>query len=107
MLTEITIENGVFTTLESKINHYLPNEKGEVVYPPAYLSEEEVLQLVKEGYTLCGVGEFPIAEKVQVRSVDPVKGLEKAVCRLAEKGAFGELTALYVRKSSAELNLGK
>ena len=82
-------------------------EKGEVVYPPAYLSEEEVLQLVKEGYTLCGVGEFPISEKVEVRSADPVKGLEKAVCDLAEKNAFGELAALYVRKSSAELNLVK
>lgn len=82
-------------------------EKGEVVYPPAYLSEEEVLQLVKEGYTLCGVGEFPISKKVEVRAADPVKGLEKAVCGLAERGAFGELTALYVRKSSAELNLGK
>ena len=82
-------------------------EKGEVVYPPAYLAEEEVLQLVKEGYTLCGVGEFPISGKVQVLSADPVKGLGKAVCDLAEKGAFGELTALYVRKSSAELNLGK
>ena len=82
-------------------------EKGEVVYPPNYLAEEEVLQLVKEGYSLCGVGGFPISEKVEVFSADPVKGLGKAVCDLAEKGAFGELTALYVRKSSAELNLGK
>ena len=82
-------------------------EKGKVVYPPAYLSEEEVLGLVNEGYTLCGVGEFPIAEKVNVLSADPVKGLERAAYDLAQKGAFGELTALYVRKSSAELNLGK
>ena len=82
-------------------------EKGEVVYPPAYLSEEEVLQLVKEGYTLCGVGDFPISEKVEVRPADPVKGLERAACDLAAKNAFGELTALYVRKSSAELNLEK
>ena len=82
-------------------------EKGEVVYPPAYLTEEEVLQLVSEGYTLCGVGEFPIAEKAEVRPADPVQGLIKAACDLAEKDAFGDLTALYVRKSSAELNLGK
>ena len=82
-------------------------EKGEVVYPPNYLAEEEVLQLVKEGYSLCGVGGFPISEKAEVFSADPVRGLGKAVCDLAEKGAFGELTALYVRKSSAELNLGK
>ena len=82
-------------------------EKGEVVYPPAYLTEEEVLQLVEEGYVLCGVGAFPIAEKVEVRSADPVQGLIKAACDLAQKDAFGELTALYVRKSSAELNLVK
>ena len=82
-------------------------ENGEVVFPPAYLTEEQVLELVAEGYSLCGVGEFPIAEKVAVAKVDPVEGLKKAVCEKAEKGAFGELIALYVRKSSAELNLEK
>ena len=82
-------------------------EKGEVVYPPAYLTEEEVLALVEEGYALCGVGEFPISEKVAVAFVDPVEGLQNAVCVKAEKGEFGELIALYVRKSSAELNLEK
>ena len=78
-----------------------------MVYPPAYLTEEEVLALVEEGYTLCGVGEFPIAEKVAVVSVDPVEGLKNAVCKKAQDGAFEELVALYVRKSSAELNLVK
>ena len=82
-------------------------EKGEVVLPPAYLTEEQVLELVKEGYSLCGVGDFPIAEKVAVAKADPVEGLKNAVCEKAEKGAFGELIALYVRKSSAELNLEK
>ena len=82
-------------------------EKGEVVYPPAYLTEEEVLALVKEGYSLCGVGEMPISAKAEVAPVDPVEGLKKAVSVRAEKGEFGELTALYVRKSSAELNLNK
>ena len=33
--------------------------------------------------------------------------LEKAAKALAEKQAFGELSALYVRKSSAEINAGK
>jgi hypothetical protein len=65
------------------------------------------LELVTEGYSLCGVGEFPIAEKVAVAKVDPVEGLKNAVCQKAEKGEFAELTALYVRKSSAELNLEK
>ncbi len=82
-------------------------ENGEVVFPPAYLTEEQVLELVAEGYSLCGVGEFPIAEKVAVAKVDSVEGLKKAVCEKVEKGAFGELIALYVRKSSAELNLEK
>ena len=82
-------------------------EKGEVVLPPAYLTEEQVLALVAEGYALCGVGEFPLAEKVAVLPADPVTGLQNAVCEKAERGAFGELVALYVRKSSAELNLEK
>ena len=82
-------------------------ENGEVVLPPAYLTEEQVLALVDEGYLLCGVGEFPIAQKAKVVCADPVEGLKNAVCENVEKGAFGELVALYVRKSSAELNLEK
>ena len=79
-------------------------EDGNIVYPPAYLTEEEVLALVQEGYTLRGVGELPIAEKAQVETADPVSGLIQAATVLADKNAFTELTALYVRKSSAELN---
>ena len=82
-------------------------EKGEVVYPPAYLTEEEVLALVKEGYKLVSCQSVPIAEKAELLIVDPVSGLEKAAVALAEKNAFAPLTALYVRKSSAEINLGK
>lgn len=82
-------------------------EKGNVILPPAYLTEEEVLTLVTEGYSLCGVGEFPIAEKVNVTPADPVEGLKNAVCAKADGNGFGELIALYVRKSSAELNLEK
>ena len=45
---------------------------------------------------------------VDVEKADPAVGLQNAVCALSEKrGAFGELTALYIRKSSAELNLQK
>ena len=82
-------------------------ENGKVILPPAYLTEEEVLSLVREGYSLCGVGEFPLAEKTAVTPADPVEGLKNAVCEKAKAGAFGELIALYVRKSSAELNLEK
>ncbi len=82
-------------------------ENGEVVYPPAYLSEEEVLALVEEGYALYSLSESPIGEKANVTLVDPVEGLKNAVEKLAAEEKFGELTALYVRKSSAELNLEK
>ncbi|MBQ7949015.1 MAG: tRNA (adenosine(37)-N6)-threonylcarbamoyltransferase complex dimerization subunit type 1 TsaB [Clostridia bacterium] len=82
-------------------------ENGEVVYSPAYLEEEEVLALVQEGYAPVSCTELPIAKKVSVLSADPCKGLERAVVALSDAGKFGELTALYVRKSSAELNLGK
>ena len=82
-------------------------ENGKVCYPPAYLEEEAVLALVQEGYTLYACSALPLAEKMQVHIVDPCEGLEKAVLAHAEENNFGELTALYVRKSSAELNLGK
>lgn len=78
-------------------------ENGEVCLAPAYLTEEEVLALVNQGYTLCACGELPIAEKAAVQVVSPVDGLQKAVLARAEQGAFGALEALYVRKSSAEM----
>ena len=79
-------------------------EQGKIVYPPAYLTEEEVLALVQEGYALRGVSVLPISQKTNVEGIDPVNGLLQAAMALSEKDAFGELTALYVRKSSAELN---
>lgn len=79
-------------------------EKGEVSYAPAYLTEEEVLALAKDGFTLCACSPIPLAEKADVKIVDPVIGLQKAVTALSEKNKFGALEALYVRKSSAELN---
>ena len=81
-------------------------EKGEVIYPPAYLTEEEVLALAKEGYALVACTNLPLAEKERVTLLDPCVGLEKATKTLGEMEKFGELTALYVRKSSAELNRG-
>ena len=79
----------------------------QVILPPAYLAEEEVLGLQKEGYALCACGPLPLMEKASVTVLDPCEGLKKAAVALAKEGRFGELTALYVRKSSAELNLGK
>ena len=80
-------------------------EKGEVTLAPAYLTETEVLALEKEGYALYACGNLPIAEKTQITVVNPVTGLVNAAKTLAQAGAFGELNALYVRKSSAEENL--
>ncbi len=87
-------------------SYYVCGYEGEeVVYPPAYLSAGEVLALKEEGYRLRATGELPLAAEVE--RVDPVGGLYLAAEALSKSKAFGELTALYVRKSSAELNLGK
>jgi tRNA threonylcarbamoyl adenosine modification protein YeaZ len=77
----------------------------EIVYPPAYITEEEVLELEKQGYALISCSSLQISNVTNVVKADPVTGLLNAVCSRAEKEQFGELTALYVRKSSAELNL--
>lgn len=82
-------------------------ENGKVVYPPAYLEETEVLALANEGYSLCACATLPLSQKAQVRVADQVQGLQNAVAALSKEGKFGELTALYVRKSSAEINLEK
>lgn len=66
-----------------------------------------MLNLVENGYTMSAFTDLSIKEKTTVKKVDPCVGLERAVKKLAERNSFGELTALYVRKSSAELNLGK
>ena len=82
-------------------------EKGEICFSPAYLTEEEVLALSAQGYTLYASGELPIAQKAHVEIVSPIEGLQKAVLARAKQGAFGELSALYVRKSSAEMQACK
>ncbi len=76
-------------------------EGEEVVYPPAYLSETEVLSLQAQGYRLVSAEKLSLPNAEQV---DPVAGLWNAVRLKARQNAFGELVALYVRKSSAELN---
>ena len=83
-----------------------------VILPPAYLTEEEVLALADEGYSLRALKckeewSIGIAQKTEVVACSPADGLLNAVIAKAEQGAFGELNAVYVRKSSAELNLGK
>ncbi len=80
-------------------------EGDDVVYPPAYITEEEALALEKEGYALVSCTSLPIENKAEVLKADPIKGLLNAALALSDKEGFGELVALYVRKSSAELNL--
>ena len=79
-------------------------ENGKIVYPPAYLTESEVLSLANEGYSLRSVENLPIGEKCALDVVSPETGLKNAVLARLEQGAFGPLDALYIRKSSAELN---
>ena len=78
------------------------DERCAVVYPPSYIDEAEVLSLQKQGYSLRALKAVEI-EGCEV--VDPVEGLKNAVLAKAERGEFGELEAVYVRKSSAEINL--
>ncbi len=83
-----------------------------VILQPAYLTEEEVLALVADGYSLRALKpkdewSIAIAAKTDVVACSPADGLLNAVLTKAAQGAFGELNAVYVRKSSAELNLGK
>lgn len=82
-------------------------ENGEVCYAPAYLTEAEVLDLEKQGFALVAGAEMPMCEKASVKILSPSRGLVQAVQAKLEKGEFGELNALYVRKSSAEINLCK
>lgn len=83
-------------------------ENGKIVYPPAFLTEAEVLELCGNGYALVSATELPIASKAQVITVSPLEGLKNAVCALSQNPqAFGELSALYVRKSSAEMSVCK
>lgn len=75
-----------------------------VIYPPAYLEEAEVLALQRQGYSLRSLKAVALEGCVVV---DPVEGLKNAVLSKAEQGVYDELTAVYVRKSSAEINLEK
>lgn len=82
-------------------------ENGKIVYSPAYISETEVAALAEAGYALYSCEDLSLTGAFAVQKADPVLGLKNAAIALSEKGAFGELTALYVRKSSAELNAGR
>ena len=79
-------------------------EKGKQVLPPSYLTGEEVEGLISQGFTPVSYADLPLAN---VQKFSPADGLYAAVQGEIEKGAFGELCALYIRKSQAELNREK
>lgn len=86
--------------------YYACGYDGEsIVYEPEFINKTEVLALKDKGYELLSCSNLPVQEKTEVKRCNPVQGLVNAVRKLSEQGKFGELSALYVRKSSAELNL--
>ena len=88
-------------------NYYAAGYDGHgCVLFPCYLDEGQVNALRDDGYRLRAHRALPLIGVEDIEIVSPVTGLELAVKTLSEdRENFGELTALYVRKSSAELNL--
>jgi hypothetical protein len=73
---------------------------------PAFWDEEQVLSYLKQtNATAVSLAPLPLENAVVL--VEPVLGLQRASIEKAKQKQFGELTALYVRKSSAEENLAK
>ena len=86
----------------------LPAAALREIFPPSYLEEAEVLRLVsEENYLPCAFERLPLADKTQVRLLDPVAGLRDSILALMRSEEnFGELKAVYIRKSQAEEQLG-
>ena len=79
-------------------------ENGEITIPPCYISTEEVKGYIEEGYKPCSLEKLELETEV----VSPSEGLFNAVLQLSkDSDNFGDLTALYIRKSQAEINLEK
>ena len=79
-------------------------QNGEVSIPPSYILSDEANAYIKEGYTPCSLEPLSIPTKL----INPAEGLYNAALSLSEnENNFGDLTALYIRKSQAELNLEK
>ena len=79
-------------------------QNGEVSISPSYISSDEANAYIKEGYTPCSLEPLSIPTK----RINPAEGLYNAALSLSEnENNFGDLTALYIRKSQAELNLEK
>lgn len=82
-------------------------ENGVQTIEPCYLSEEEVLAFVKAGYALFSTSDLAVYQKAKGRIVSAVDGFQAVVQDKIEREQTAPLSALYVRKSSAEMNLRK
>lgn len=82
------------------------DERKNKILPPAYLSEKEVLRLIGEGYVPYSMEELPLSAKGRPSGKPtPSRGWKRAIAALSkDAGNFGELSALYIRKSQAEEN---
>jgi hypothetical protein len=76
------------------------------IQAPAFWEESQVSAWLNErSAKAIALGALPLQGEVVL--ADPVLGLQNASLQKAQAKQFGELTALYVRKSSAEENLKK
>lgn len=83
--------------------YYAAGYEGEsCTLAPAYSGEERVKELIREGYEPRSFAPLGLGERV----LDPAKGLLRAsVARASRAEDAAHLTALYLRRSSAEENL--
>lgn len=79
-------------------------EDGKCVLQPSYLTGEELTPWLKKGFIPVSYADLPIEN---LHKFSPADGLYNAVKGKMQENAFGELTALYIRKSQAELNREK
>ena len=82
-------------------------DKGVETVAPCYLTEEEVLAYAAQGYALYATSPVAVFERAAGTVVSACEGLKKAALDKSKKGECSPLSALYVRKSSAEMNLKK
>lgn len=76
------------------------DDEMNVIKEPCFLSTEEV-EALKDEFTLTSYETLSVETEVR----NGVAGMIKAVEKKAANGEFGELYALYVKKSQAEENL--
>ena len=100
-----TLDEKVLCLIDALHGYYYAcgYENGKESLAPSYISEEEVLALQSAGYRLYSSEKLPIETKI----VSPETGLQKAVESLCRTRAFAPLDAVYIRKSSAEINAGR